>query len=380
MYPVSEAFHEAVANGSKQLAMMIFPDCVFTNEDINVSRGIQFDDHFNTETDLSIGQTPSNSVSFSLFNDNGLLDSYGFGKFTATIGVLIGSENYQQIGSVMMTTVYAQYIGNERDPFLLRNGSPIVNPPNFPVKSMLGYNGTVWVFGETGQYAVYNDATGAEITSSVNVIPFMREKSKRWVGKGMFYNHNSRMLMVYEAGTRTRYEFAPLGVFIANRPDIPDKIEISMTCYDQMQLAEKDMPSAGRLGIGYPTTIGNLFARICAYLGVEYKTLSFLNSNGDIPVEPEAFSDATVRTVLSWIAEAAGSNVRFDRDGKLCIDWIRETNQSINEHGYQNFDPYWYETPQIDKLYVRDTNNNRESIHGSGNTPYLIQDNPLLGG
>lgn len=77
MYPVSEAFHEAVANGSKQLAMMIFPDCVFTNEDINVSRGIQFDDHFNTETDLSIGQTPSNSVSFSLFNDNGLLDSYG---------------------------------------------------------------------------------------------------------------------------------------------------------------------------------------------------------------------------------------------------------------------------------------------------------------
>ena len=378
MYPVSDAFHQAVANGEKQIAMLIFDDCLFTNEDINVSGGIQFSENFNTETDISIGQTPSNYISFSLFNDTGLLDEYQFGQFTATIGVKIGENNYTQIGSVMMTTLYAQYTGHESQPYLKRNGTAMASQPGFPVKSMLAYAGKVWVFGENGQYAVYNDANGQNITKANPVNSFMLEKSKRWEGKGMFYNSSSRMLMIYNAGTRERYEFCPLGVFIANRPNVPDKIEISLTCYDLMQMTEQDMPSASALGISYPTTIGTLFKKICAFLGVGYKTATFINSNADIEKEPEKFSDATIRTVLGWIAEAAGSNVRFDRDGELVIDWLKNTPLVYSEGDYQSFDPYWYETPVVDKLYIRNTDNNSEVTRGNGKVPYLIQDNPFL--
>ena len=69
MYSASNDFHTAVANGAHQIALLIFDDAVFTNDDINVSSGIEFHDYFNTETDLSIGQALSNEINFSIFND-----------------------------------------------------------------------------------------------------------------------------------------------------------------------------------------------------------------------------------------------------------------------------------------------------------------------
>ena len=67
MYSASEAFHNAVANGAHQMALLIFDDAVFTNDDINVTAGIEFNDYFNTEEDLAIGQALSNEISFSIF-------------------------------------------------------------------------------------------------------------------------------------------------------------------------------------------------------------------------------------------------------------------------------------------------------------------------
>ena len=66
MYPASEEFHTAVANGAHQIALMIFDSvlddskAVFTNDDINVSAGIEFNEYFNTEEDISIGKALSN--------------------------------------------------------------------------------------------------------------------------------------------------------------------------------------------------------------------------------------------------------------------------------------------------------------------------------
>ena len=105
MYSASSAFHEAVRNGKEQKALLIFPDCVFTDDDISVDDGIEFHDYFNVEEDLGIGQTTSNEISFSLFNDDRLLNDYEFGDFLATLGVLVGEDAYQPYGSVMVNTV-----------------------------------------------------------------------------------------------------------------------------------------------------------------------------------------------------------------------------------------------------------------------------------
>ena len=378
MYAASQDFHNAVAAGNHQMPLLIFKDAVFTESDIDVEDGIQFDDYFNIEEDISVGQVPSNELRFTLFNDDRLLNNYGFGEFTATLGVMIGTKNYQQFSPVKVITGYGEWQGFDEYPFIRKDGRIISAQPSFAVKSMLAYNGKVWVFSDNGRYAVYNDATEANITGQNPVNAFMRKKSMGWNGRGYYYNPVTRILFIYSAGVQYRYEFVPLGVFIADRPNVPDQIRISMTCHDRMMKFEKDMPSSAALGIAYPATVGYLFERMCRYFGVPYRTSSFTNSNATIEEEPDAFSYSTARTVMGWIAEAAGSNARFDRDGYLVMDWIRSSGVSVNESGYTEFQPYWYETTKVNKLYNRDTSVGEDEIYGSGSNGYLIQNNPIL--
>lgn len=377
MYQCSDAFHTAVAEGKEQMPLLIFENAVFTREDIDVESGIEFDDSFCTDTDVAIGKTPSNEIRFAIFNDDRLLNNYKFGEFTATIGVLIAEKGYTQSGSVMVTTGKAQYIGADERPYLRRNGTAVAVQPTFAVKALLGYDGKLWAFGDSGQCAAYNDSTGAIIANS-KINSFMRNKVKTWSGKGIYYNTSSRMLFIYEAGNRKQYEFVPLGVFDADRPNVPDQIRIDMDCFDRMQKFDKDMPSASELGISYPTTIKTLMQKMCGYVKVPYKDENFLNSGLTIGSEPDDFSNVTMRTVLGWIAEAAASNARFNRDGLLVMDWYRSTNQSYAETDYSEFEPYWYETKKIDKLYNRKTSEGTDVTVGTGSNAYVIQDNPFL--
>ena len=84
-------------------------------------------------------------------------------------------------------------------------------------------------------------------------------------------------------------------------------IQLNFTCYDRMQKFEEDMPSAGDLGVSYPTTIGNLYAKMCSYAKVPYETKTFINSSAVIPEEPADFERVTMRDTMKWIAEAAGT-------------------------------------------------------------------------
>jgi hypothetical protein len=381
MYPVSNEFHEAVKNGNEQKALLIFNDCVFTDDDIAVDRGIEFHDYFNTEEDLSIGQATSNEISFSLFNDERLLNDYEFGDFLATLGVFIRSSTYQQTSSVMLTTNNARWLGAETPPFVRRNNNAVSSQPSFAVKSMLGYDNKVWVFSGTGLYAVYDDKTGANITPQNRLNNFMKAKSKQWNSKGIFYNKSTRMLHIFQGGVKREYEFCPLGWFTAERPKAPDVIQIDMTCYDWMQKFEKDMPDAKTLGISYPVTIWNLLNAICKYAGVQNgMTGSFINSGAKITKAPDEFNTATMRDVVKWIAEAAAGNAVIDRNGALKLKWLTDTSLLLEATNYSEFNPYWYETKKITKLYNRESSGASETTVGTGDEGYLIQDNPLLKG
>lgn len=384
MYPVSTAFHTAVRDGNHQMALLIFQDAVFTNADINIDTGITFNDYFNLNKSLKIGQTPSNEISFTLFNDDRLLNSYAFGDFLATIGVQIGTDNYSANGNAYVITKYSTYAGYSTNPYLTRGGQAVSSQPGWPVASIMAYDGKVYVFGkELGQYAVYNDTTGAVITQSNPVNAFMQKKAETcWEGLGIYYNKGTRILFIYDntAGERRRYEFCPLGHFSAERPDSPNKISIDMTCYDLMQRFDRDMPTAAQLGLSYPTTIGTLYQKMCQYVGLPFRTATFINSDATIAEEPEDFMNSTMRTVLGWIAEAAASNARIDRDGYVILDWIRSTSQVYSEDDYTNCEPHWYTTKKVTKLYNRDTSAAQETTYGAGDEPYLIQDNPLLKG
>lgn len=386
MYPCSDKFHTAVSAGNDQKILMIFDKLVLTGEDINIDAGVEFDDTFNSETDLSIGLALSNEFRFSVFNDDRLLNSFTFGEFTATLGVYIDSSTYTNTGNVWISTTYANYTGLSTPPYLLRNGNPMSKSPGFPVVSLLAYDGKVFAFGASGQCLAYNDKTGARVDWTLH--KFMKDKVKRWIGKGYVYDggiplssvksKKSKYLKIYSDGVMQRYEFVPLGIFEAERPKVPNQNEIDFECYDRMQKFEEDMPDAETLHISYPISIGGLFKALCDYVGVPYRTNTFINSDSPISEEPDDFDNVTMRTVIGWIAEAAASVARFDRDGYLVMDWLKDTDQSYDESSYSEFQAYWYETKKIDKLCVRDTSESEDETVGSGDNAYLIQDNPLI--
>ena len=379
MYPASNAFHEAVANGNHQIALLIFQDAIFTNEDIDVTKGLSFNDYFNTEEDISIGQALSNELDFSLFNDKRLLNDYEFGQFKATLGVLINTDDATTNGNCMIQDGSNLYVGLNTSPYLRKNGQAMVSPPTFAVKAMLSLMGSLYCFGENGAYKVYDESTGNALNVTVN--SFMLDKAKRdfWM-QGVRYDDEERSLTIWKNGKVFEYEFVPLGTFIADRPNAPDQIEIDFHCNDLMMKFKDDMPSKATLGITYPITFKALLTALCNYVSIPYGGADFINSGAELRKEPEEFQNCTMRDVIGWIAEAAGANARINRDGYMVMDWFRNTNQSMNEHHYAEFQPFWYETQTVDKLYNRSSQDGTETMSGSGNVGYLIQDNPLLKG
>ena len=406
MYPASSDFHQAVANGAHQIALLVFDRgstdadlAVFTNDDINVSAGIEFNDYFNTEEDITIGQALSNELSFSLFNDKGLLDNYEFGEFKATIGALTDETStdehktpYVSIGSNVYTT-------STDTPYIKKNGNIMVYQPSYPVISMLAWNGKIYCMLENGSMKVYKDSDGSVVSFTPNAFMTAQMQSDTWRNKGFAFTHETvatgitnDVLRIWGRYTVRKYEFVPLGVFVAERPNVPTVNEIHMTCYDEMQRFETDMvddttllnalrtiqPSRMNL---YPLSFVDLFKAMCIHLEVPYRSdITFINGTAQISGRIEDFDKVTMREVLQWLSEAAGSVARIDRDGYMIMDWLRPTTAVIDEHGYSEFNPYWYQTKQVTKLYNRASNGEYDNSVGSGDEAYLIQDNPLLRG
>ena len=379
MYSASNAFHDAVESGAHQIALLIFDDLVFAGSDIDVDAGIEFHDYFNTETDLSIGQAPSNELSFSVFNENDLLNDYAFGDFLATIGVQIDSSTVTENGTIQVSSASHSYVANSTSPYLTRDGSAVSSQPNGEIQSILIYDGYVYCYLKNDSVYVYKDSNGSR-RSSMDLNDFMKNQMHKWSGKGIFYNKNTRKLYIYEGTNRRIYEFVPLGYFTADRPNVPDVYKLDFTCYDFMQKFEDDMPSNSELNITFPCTIATLFTKMCNYLNVSYASSSFINSTATISERPDDFDSATMRDVLKWIAEAAGSNAKFNRDGELVMDWLHSTDTEIDESGYSDLSPTWYTTGQVTKLYNQASDGSYCNTVGSGSEAYLIQDNPLLKG
>lgn len=298
MITVSNACLQALQAGAPQRWVFEWQDTehtILTNEDISVEEGVAYDEVFCSETDLTVGLTPSSQISFTMLNGQYQWTGFSFGWFKASLGV--------RLTSVKNTEA--------------RNRHP-----------------TVTVSGNTATV----------------------------VGNGV---------------TET-YELVPFGWFYAERPDVLRKTLIAVDGFDRMTLFERDMPSATALGITYPVTALTLLQAMCTHLGVQLETTTFLNSGLTLEKEPKSFSSASMREVLGWIAEAACAVARFSREGSLRLLWLNSTSVSYDEHGYTGFERTEYETTSVSKLSIRNADQTEETVLGTGDSPYMIQDNPFL--
>lgn len=190
-----------------------------------------------------------------------------------------------------------------------------------------------------------------------------------------------------EDGDDRLYEFIPIGVFITERPDVVRKDIISVTANDRMSLFDVDMPSKETLQLNpttaNPVTLLQLLQAMCTHVGVTLATTAFLNYDLQFSAWPgNDFANRTMRDVLRWIAEAAGSIARFNRDGELEIAWFTEipaATLTYDEHDYSEFTQTWYETAEIDGLRVRNQAETSETVYGTDpSNAYIIAGNPFL--
>lgn len=88
MITVSSAFSTALAAGEPQRWVFKWDNgSVLSNEDISIEDGVSYDETFCSETDLTVGLTPSSSISFVLMNDEYQFLNFSFGWFVAKLGV-----------------------------------------------------------------------------------------------------------------------------------------------------------------------------------------------------------------------------------------------------------------------------------------------------
>lgn len=216
------------------------------------------------------------------------------------------------------------------------------------------------------------------LNNEQQLVDFEFGKFIAYIGVKTYSNNTASVPKVKnftEHGNTNRYEFIPLGTFIAHRPDIVAKSIIDVDANDQMILFDADMPTGL---VQYPTTLSALAAAMCTHVGVQLKSSTFLNSDIVVDSEPEQFESATMRQVLGWIAEAACSIARFTRDGELEFAWFTQVSKTYDERNYTEFTPSWYQTQAIDGLHIRNANSTAEYTYGAGTNAYMIQDNPLL--
>ena len=99
MQTLSTALRNAVDAGNPQRVLLVFgsQSVEFTNEDIVITSGVELSEEFNSEHDLTIGLTPSSTLTFTLLNDSGQLADFEFGWFSAYIGARIDSGTPTEI-------------------------------------------------------------------------------------------------------------------------------------------------------------------------------------------------------------------------------------------------------------------------------------------
>lgn len=394
MYPVSDDFHTAVANNAPQIAILMFNDAVFTNGDISMEDGIELTEYFNADEDLAPGGTPSSELHFVLFNENAILRDYEFGRCRATIGVRTSVTAYERIANELCraypkaesTVSYA--VCKDADGEYLCRGTTALNvQPAFQPDGIVMYkNGSTYnlyaiddvgnVFHATN---TTDSATGWVKVDEEEFVPHMTDFFKRIAvnGIGYAYDEANRYICACDDHglVREDYECCPLGVFDIERPKVAETATLAITTNDLMMLFDEDIPDDA---LTFPTTISGLLNALCDAVGVECDTTTFINSTATVDSKPKQFDTATMRNVLSWIGQASCSIVRFNRDGHLELRWLNPLDVQYDENSYEDFQPYYYETPTVDKLVYRNSESGADKVCGSGDSAILIQDNPLL--
>lgn len=127
------------------------------------------------------------------------------------------------------------------------------------------------------------------------------------------------------------WEYIPLGQF---NIDVADRLRntIEIKAIDNMILLDKPYSLSN---IQYPATLSRILSDICSIAGVGVPNLNFPNNDYVVNKKPEG--EYTLRVIVGFIAELSGSFAKFDRVGRLSMNWYEPTPKIITKHQRSEF-------------------------------------------
>lgn len=403
-------FHEAVASGKRQRALLFFfeDDVYFTSDDI-VLGSMSGSDYFCAEEDYTVGMTGSATVSFSLFNDTGKLNNFHFGRFELLFGVQTADDTYQTSahGPVFYFDSNRYSINNSTHVLLDETNSISVTIGTKAVASAFVYGDVLYLLhtdltaeiylydgekfvllegGLLGKWSDVEKHTWAELDADYvwangpdMMDPIWQELAQRYVRSGVCVTVSEDHVVdfYYPDGVHETYTYKPKGTYICDRPARVKTKIVEIQGYDMMTLADRELTD---MEVNYPMTVGDALTAACVYCGLENGTQNnFLGADRVLQVIDQLPQEGvTCREWISWIAEAAACLAKVDAEGRVVFKQLTETELTINNRNYTEFIPYEYTVHQIDKLQVRNSDTDIGIVVGEGTNGYVIQENPLL--
>lgn len=367
-YSVSADFKTAIKDQtSAKSCLILFDDLFFSTSDFTDS-GVVFNQFYNTSDDLTFGDCPSDTLSFSVVA-NGALAGYSFGKCRAYLGVQTDSQPYA-FGSINAHIEVVAYTWTASDTGLYCDGTQIDNGEYVSLVS----DGT-WVYavGLSSSYRAKIDGSeGAAWTPNRFIARKLRTPLSAVFSANTAY--------VWDGTNVLKYEYVPMGVYLAEKPrsTVGDTVVVQ-DAYDQMKLFDADA-SQFLASLSYPKTLSQIYTSLCSWVGVTYASSTFTYSSTSYASSPFSDTACTLRDILWWIAERARAVAHFNRVGQLALmtisTTVRETltAQDIGADGYSIAE---FQTPQVTGVLLRGDNGSTLSF-GTMETPYVISANPFV--
>lgn len=175
-----------------------------------------------------------------------------------------------------------------------------------------------------------------------------------------------------------------------------------ITAYDQMHDVANAEVSAWYNGLSFPLSLLDFRNSFCQYMGIDHETVSLAN-DAMMVAETIKPSELSGKTVLEAICEINGCFGHFGRDGKLHYVHLKKMikglypqttlypNKGLYPHGAKNVSKVYsssyiscqyedYICQSIDKLQIRQNENDIGAVSGTGNNCYVVENNFLVYG
>lgn len=129
--------------------------------------------------------------------------------------------------------------------------------------------------------------------------------------------------------------------------------------------------------VNYPTNHFDLLRTICAMFGVSVQIQSMANSSLVVSSSPY-WDGATVRDIISMLAEASGCFAHFLPNGEMYFGGYRNVGVNFTKSHYSSPFIADYSVAPIDKVQVRATPGDIGTIVGNGQNTYVVEGNPMF--